>query len=356
MNFAAENEMDPDDQTQSAGFSLVEEKIHPTIEHMVAVRQNRQLVKVFRPREKNITFGRSSRCSITLPDPRFSRKAGEIVLGPVPILRRYKDGEENSEMTPIVPGKPYRFRPYTLTLMESGDVIFNRNKKKDGSKTGMLRSMLFIFAALSAGSILFLHQGMTNMVSNKEQESASISVVSEQNQGEITSKPEKKENNENIETPKSASSDALTEKRGAISKIPSGNPPPTPSMKKRVVPVARPKIEKKNRESAIHADELDKAIKTTALLIEQGNLKMAGRALAPLLPYVDKDQRKFIIKTLDPPIEALFRNAYMIKPYELDRSKEILQGIVESRLEILPSYGKAKRVLEGERGTVISDR
>ncbi len=348
MNFAAENEMDPDDQTQSAGFSLVEEKSHPTIEHLIAVRQNRQLVKVFRPREKNITFGRSSRCSITLPDPRFSRKAGEIVLGPVPILRRYKDGEENSEMTPIVPGKPYRFRPYTLTLMESGDVIFNRNKKKDGSKTGMLRSMFFILAALSAGSILFLHHGMTNMVLKEEQESASISDVSEQNQGEITGKPEKKENHEKIETPKSASSDALTEKRGAISKIPPGNPPQTPSMEKRVVPVARPKIEKKNREIAIHADELDKAIKTAALLIEQGNLNMAGRALVPLIPYVDNDQRKFIIEALDPPIEALFRNAYMIKPYELDRSKGILKGIVESRLEILPSYGKAKRVLDTE--------
>jgi hypothetical protein len=348
MNFAAEHEMDPDDQTQSAGFSLIEEKSYPTIGHLVAVRQNRQLVKVFRPREKNITFGRSSRCSITLPDPRFSRKAGEIVLGPVPILRRYKDGEENSEMTSIVPGKPYRFRPYTLTLMEPGDVIFNRNKKMGGSKTGIMRSVLFILAALGAGSILFQHQGMTNMVSKKERESASISVVSEQIHGEIISKPEKKENNENMEIPKSASSEVLTEKRGVISKIPSGNPPPIPSVKKRVVAVARPKIEKKNREIAIHADELDKAIKTTALLIEQGNLKMAGRALAPLLPYVDNDQRKIIIKALDPPIEALFRNAYMIKPYELDRSKKILQGIVESRLEILPSYGKAKRVLEGE--------
>ena len=130
MNFAAEYRMNPDDHTQSAGLSLIAENSHPTITHLVAVRQNRQLVMVFRPRGKNITFGRSSRCSITLPDPRFSRKAGEIVLGPVPILRRYKDGEENSEMTPIVPGKPYRFRPYTLTLMESGDVIFNRNKKK----------------------------------------------------------------------------------------------------------------------------------------------------------------------------------------------------------------------------------
>ncbi|MDF1526967.1 MAG: hypothetical protein P1S59_11965 [bacterium] len=348
MNFAAENEMDADDQTQSAGFSLVEEKSHPTIEHLVAVRQNRQLVKVFRPREKNITFGRSSRCSITLPDPRFSRKAGEIVLGPVPILRRYKDGEKNSEMTPIVPGKPYRFQPYTLTLMESGDVIFNRNKKKDRSKTGMLRSMLFILAALSAGSILFLHQGMTNMVPKGQQESASILAVSEQDQGEIISKPEMKENNENTETTKSASSEALTEKHGATLGIPSGNPPPTPSVKKGVPQVARLKIDDKNRKFAIHADELDKAIKTAALLIEQGNLNMAGRALAPLLAYVDNDQRKFIIEALDPPIEALFRNAYMIKPYELDRSKEILQGIIESRLEILPSYMKAKRVLDTE--------
>ena len=74
------------------------------------------------------------------------------------------------------------------------------------------------------------------------------------------------------------------------------------------------------------------------------------RALSPLLPHVDVDQQAVIIAALDPPIQALFQKAYMLKIYEPDRSRDILQGIVESGLEILPSYGKARRMLEGELG------
>jgi hypothetical protein len=339
MNFAAEYQMDPNDQTQCAGLSLIEENNHPAIEYLVAVRQSRQLVKVFRPMEKNITFGRSSRCSITLPDPRFSRKAGEIVLGPVPILRRYQDGEENSEMIPIVPGKPYRLRPYTLTLIESGDVIFNRNKKQMGSKTRAIRSMFLILLALGTGSIFFLHQGMTDMVSKGQQEIAAVSFAD---------KPVQKE------TLKSAASKPVTEKQEVISNKPSANPAPVPSAKKRAVPAARQKVENSRMRAAIREEELDKVIKSAALLIEQGNLKMAGRTLSPLLPHVDVEHRAVIIEVLDPPNQTLFQKAYMLKPYEPEKSKEILLNIVESGLKILPSYGKAMKVLKDEQGTLIS--
>jgi hypothetical protein len=359
MNFATENRVDPENQTQCAGLSPMFENSHSTIEYLVAVRQNRQLVKVFRPQEKNITFGRSSQCSITLSDPRFSRKAGEIVLGPVPIMRRYGNGEENSEIIPINPGKAYRIRPYTLTLMESGDVIFNRNKKNNKRETGFLKYVLFIIATLGAGSMIFLHQGMTDMVADPEQGSASFSVVTEQNRDEITVKAETKESKESddtIEIQMLAPSEPLAEKQIIVSETTSNTSTPTLRRKEGVAPVIRHRAEKKSRRMTIHNDELDKAIKSAALLIEQGNLKLAGRTLNPLLPHVDDDQRKIIIETLDPPAEALFKKAYMLKPYEPGRSKEILQGIVESGLQILPSYGKAKRVLEGELGTVIGNR
>ena len=95
--------------------------------------------------------------------------------------------------------------------------------------------------------------------------------------------------------------------------------------------------------------ELDKAIGAAASLIQQGNLKMAGRTLSPLLPHVSIDQRASIIAVLDPPIQTLFQKAYMLKPYEPVESKEILLSIVESGMKILPSYGKAKKTLDGER-------
>ena len=45
----------------------------------------------------------------------------------------------------------------------------------------------------------------------------------------------------------------------------------------------------------------------------------------------------------------------MLKLYEPERSRDILLGIVESGLDILPSYGKARKVLEEEGSIVIGD-
>ena len=104
------------------------------------------------------------------------------------------------------------------------------------------------------------------------------------------------------------------------------------------------------------ADELDKTIKAAALLIERGDLNMAGRTLLPLMPHLDKEQQRRVIATLDPPVQSLFQKAYMLKLYEPESSRDILLSIVESGLEILPSYGKARRALEGERNTVIGNR
>lgn len=348
MNFTAEYRVDPEDRTQCAGSSPLGENNQATIEYLVAVRQNRQLVKVFRPQEKNITFGRSSHCSITLPDPRFSRKAGEIVLGPVPILRRYRNGEENGEIIPIHPGKPYRIRPYTLTLMEAGDVIFNRNKKTNRSKNRRLKSILVVIAALGAGTIIFLHQGMTGNAAVTEPESASHAVVTEQNRDENIVKPEIKEIDEHTETGRPASSEQPTEKQVAVFENTIDIPAPTPRRKAAVAPVNRRQAEKKSGKVAMHADELDRAIKTAAMLIEQGDLKTAGRTLLPLMPHLDNGQLIKMIDILDPPVLGLFQRAYMLKPYEPERSKEILSSIVESGLKILPSYGKARKMLDGE--------
>ena len=80
---------------------------------------------------------------------------------------------------------------------------------------------------------------------------------------------------------------------------------------------------------------------------------MAGRILIPIMPHVNDDQKKIIVQTLDPLVESQFKKAYMLMPYEPGKSREILQGIVESGLEILPTYGKAKKVLENERNPLI---
>ncbi len=349
MNFAAENRVDQEDQTQCAGSFPTAQNSEHAIEYLVAVRKNRRLVKVFRPREKSISFGRSSRCSITLSDPRFSRKAGEIVLGPVPILRRHRHGKENSNFMPIQPGKVYRFRPYMLTLMGPGDVIFNR-KINDGNKIRLLTLVLIIFALSCAGSITFLHHGMPDTAAEAERVSDSFSGAGGQSGDEIKTRSGSKEseNDEETKTRTSASSEPFIKERTAVPETSSYGPTSTQKKKEGVKLIVRYQTEEKSRKPGAHADALARAVKAAALLIERGDLKTAGRILSPLLPHLDNDQQKNVIDALDPPVQNLFQKAYMIKQYEPERSKEILQGIVESKLELLPGYGKARRMLEGE--------
>ena len=45
MNFAAENMVDPDDKTRWAGSSPTAQNGYPTIEYLVTVRQNKQIIK-----------------------------------------------------------------------------------------------------------------------------------------------------------------------------------------------------------------------------------------------------------------------------------------------------------------------
>jgi hypothetical protein len=316
------------------------------MDFLVAVRQNKKLIKLFRPREKSISFGRSSRCSITLSDPRFSRKAGEIVLGPVPILRRYRQGKENSNFILIQPGKVYRFHPYTLTLMGPGDVILNR--KNDGNKARLLFSVLIIFAVSGAGSIVLLHQGMSDTPANAGKGSASISGASEQLRKVITVKPGNNGKGQPMETRELASSEPTAGKQVKVpGKIPGRSTPISPRRKNAAVRISH-RTEKKSRKVVLHANELDKTIKAAVKLIERGDLKTAGRILSPLMPHLDNEQQKSVIDTLDPPVQNLFQKAYMLKQYEPERSKKILQGIVESKLELLPGYGKARSVLEEE--------
>jgi hypothetical protein len=349
MNFAAENRVDPEDQTQCAGSFPTAQNSEHAIEYLVAIRKNRRLVKVFRPREKSISFGRSSRCSIILSDPRFSRKAGEIVLGPVPILRRHRHGKENSNFMPIQPGKVYRFRPYTLTLMGPGDVIFNR-KINDGNKIRLLTFVLIIFALSCAGSITLIHHGMPDTAAEAERGSDSFLVAGDQSGGEITTRSGNKEsdNNEDIEVRTLSSSEPFTKNQIAVPDTTSYGSTPTPQKKEGEAGIIRQRAEKKSRKPGAHADALDRAVKSAALLIGRGDLKTAGRILSPLLPHLDNDQQKNVIDALDPPVQKIFQEAYMLKQYEPERSKEILQGIVESKLELLPGYRKARRMLEGE--------
>jgi hypothetical protein len=341
MKLSAENKVDPEDQTQCSESPPLSQDGQPTTQYLVAVRRKRQLVKIFQALEKNITFGRSSRCSITLPDPRLSRKAGEIVLGPVPILRRYSKGEENGEFIPILPGKPYRFRPYTLTLMEPGDITFNRQLRERKIKAGLFKLMGFVICPTAIG-ILFLLNNIEGQ----------IKLPSTLEENPVATATEKKK--VEVELFTAGSEEGLRGEPRQV--VPALTSTSLIAQKRTVQSLASEPTTKLPVPSSIPSMELERIIARTSGFIEQGDLKTAGRTLLPLMPHLDSEQKKRVIAALDPPVQSLFQKAYMIKPYEPGKSQEILQGIVESGLELLPSYGKARKVLEREMSAVIGNQ
>jgi hypothetical protein len=341
MNFADENGVDPDDQTHGAKSFPLAQDSPPTTKYLVAVRRKRQLVKIFQPLEKNITFGRSSRCSLTLPDPRLSRKAGEIVLGPVPILRRYSNGEENGDFIPIHPGKSYRFRPYTLTLMEPGDIAFNRQLRERKIRSGSFKRIGLTTCAAAIG-ILFLLNNIEGQ----------IKLPSTLEENPVATATEKKK--VEVELFTAGSEEGLRGEPRQV--VPALTSTSLIAQKRTVQSLASEPTTKLPVPSSIPSMELERIIARISGFIEQGDLKTAGRTLLPLMPHLDSEQQKRVIAALDPPVQSLFQKAYMIKPYEPGKSQEILQGIVESGLELLPSYGKARKVLEREMSAVIGNR
>jgi len=349
MNFANESNWDLEGQTQSDRLSPARHNSSHFNEYLVVVRMNRQFVKVFRPQEKNLTFGRSSRCTITLPDPRFSRTAGELILGPVPILKWTGDRKKSVSLVSIEPGKPYRIRPYTLTVMEPGDFIFNRYKTNHRSLFPLLKYLIFILAILTIVSVIFLRSHTTDEAAVKTTARSILTGPDKQKVKKIMHESGNINKDRDMETRILLSSDPSHEELMAVPKSVSFDSAPASNGKGGVVTKTQQRPEKNKMGATMPDGELQQMIKTALLLIERGDLVMAGRTLSPLLPHMDNDQRALIVDKIDPPIEALFLKAYMIKFYEPDEARRILLSIIDGELELLPSYQKAKRLLEEEQ-------
>ena len=93
---------------------------------IIAVRESGNTVLVHQPAGKTVSIGRSRKNDINLPDPCFPRKAAEIILGPVPLLRVMGDpGQTNHKIVSIAAGKAFKINPYSFYLLEPGGILVN---------------------------------------------------------------------------------------------------------------------------------------------------------------------------------------------------------------------------------------
>lgn len=318
--------------------------------HLIAIHRRGRLVKIFRPHGKNISIGRSSRCDLTLPDPRFPREAGEIVLGPVPIFRNLQDRNKMGQLIPLLPGKSFRIGPYNLTLLEPGDILFNKLLISKTAKNTRLKQVCLTIGTGTFGMFFLLG----NMGITLFREPPSPAEGGAQRQVEDTDDANKPKDALMAEVGSKVSSSAENDVREYIA--PRKAPPSHVSLKKIPQVVQNPNSLKLKLPSLtkIQPDELKGIIKRVAEFIDKEDLKTAGRILAPFLPHIDNEQRNLIVSELDPAVQKVFRKAYMLKSYQPEKSRAILMSIADSGLYYFPGYLKARKMLERE-GNAITD-
>lgn len=348
MNCATEKGPDLPHKTHSFELSPTNQNGAAAIQYLIVVRRKNKIVKVFRPQEKHLTIGRSSKCSITLSDPRFSRTAGEIIIGPVPILRRNGNRLKNSDFISIQGGKRYRLQQYTISLLEPDKVIFNPNITNNGKRMLIFWSSLFLIIFVTGRSSISHFQNVSEQIVVMKRPNHLTSVINENGQHKKVIISKNNSIHESIKEQASEQSLTLNYSHSLVHEKTYDKPTLGISGNRaaaELVPQNR-MLKKSNLNK--YREEFDNAIKRAASFIEHEDLEMGGRVLNPLIPHADKQQLQTIIDTIDPLIQHLFKEAYMLKPYEPEKSKKILLDIVNSGLEILPSYVKAKKSLESE--------
>ena len=352
MILAAETRVSPDEQSWCAEPASQPANSPAQSGHLIVIHQKGRLVKILRPRGKNITVGRSSRCTLALSDPRFPREAAEIVLGPVTILKRYGCRKDKGRFIPFPTGKPLRIEPYTLTLIEPGDVVFNRFFIRKSDRRAWLKRIRLIISVGTIGILLLgNHMGLIDLTFIWK--ILSTEKAGGQKKAEIVPEADGREEAVRGEDQRRVLSLPKAEKEGDIvHKIAPRSNPPSQKVKLKMLKSSSFKV-KPSGASKMKSSELEGIIENAAKFIEQGDLKTAGRILALLLPHTDSKQRALLVKVLDPAIQELFRKAYMLKFYEPESSREILVDITESELNILPSYWKAVMILESSESTLI---
>jgi len=312
---------------------------HPC-EEVVVVKESGKVILVHHPAGKTVTIGRSRKNNICLRATHIPRNAVEIVLGPVPVLRKLGDlGNSPSGVVPFPSKKPVMMDPYSIELLRYGEVVFNPASRR---KSGRKRKNFFIF---SLTVMFFSAIGLYTF-----RPWAASTILKKQPLGTST------EMTDIIvqEIPAEKTMDLTTKKIPPATTLKTIE---TPNQgRKKITPhypdyekTGNPKSLFTEKAKGIDSERFEEILQGALDSLKSGNPKQAGRSIVPLLLFLNQEQESTLVISLDPCLETIFQRAYMLRPYDRNASNEILTHIVASRLDILPTYQKAKELLETDR-------
>jgi hypothetical protein len=112
-------------------------------------------------------------------------------------------------------------------------------------------------------------------------------------------------------------------------------------------------VNKENRPlskyQGIPANDFELLLRITKNFLECGNPEIAGRTINPVFPHLNRDQQSHLVKSLEPSMNSLYEKAYMLMRYDHNTAIVALEMIVGSGLTMLPSYEKARLLIESEK-------
>jgi hypothetical protein len=332
-------------------------------ECLILVKRKNKVILSFSPQKRNITLGRSRKNSIVLPDPRFPRQAGEIILGPVPHYRNADKGNDlktPTPPTPMSPEKEYPFPPYKVRLMEPGGILVNRAATNKRPR----RTFIRLTAAIILTTVIWstatwykregdapkpsTHIGPTEVAEEMATDTLQDDSVPKIN-GEVGLKELQPE-----EARLAQGIDSINLSQPAVhGRIPIKS---YDSRKLLSIVTENAQDPMDNLSGGFQPDgipiiEFEGILSTVKTLLEDDQLDEAFRVVNPIAPLSSKEQRVKILETIDPHLQKAFRKAYMLKNIERAESIYILEDIVACRLEFLPTWQKAKKLLDKCRVT-----
>ena len=344
-------EISMDHRTEIRGSNKYAKNNRPLGETLILIQERDKTILVHQPTSKIVSIGRSQQNDIQLKNPGFSRKTAEVILGPVPLLRKMgRTGLKDHEIVPIPKGKRLKISPYTLCLINPGDILVNSVRRKNEGKTSGRWLLVSLSAIILIGAPFYNfrrgsgmegskpagHIGSTTEITHRGSEpsgSASREIVTQS--GEIP------DNLSQIEEPRK---DKPTVKQTLPKKVPAKKGPEQISRSHLKNP--GPTIPEA---PGIPPKDLEKLINSAKQSINTGNPEQAGRIILPVLPYLTQDQRTRLVQTLDPCLYSVYQRAYLLRQYDRPASFAIIGQIVKSGLEILPTFEKARELYKSEK-------
>jgi hypothetical protein len=339
-------------KTENINFCVSKSKAFSNNLTIITVQESSSLILTHFSSGDIVSIGRSRNNDIHLSDPYFPSKAAEVILGPLPLLRKMAGiGEKNHSIVPISPGRPFKIQPYTFCLLKTGDIFLNRYKKNHRLKIFVRFVLISISIIISIIFTIYLFF-MEHNIENEDLKTTGDHLTTRQSNVSQTGKSIQQEV---MKLSGDHHGEVKNIQNGSFEIIKVGNALKTQKSTKEISTNLKgifvstnQKNELSSGTQGIPQDEFELLIQTAKSFIINGHPEEAGRTIIPILQHLNMVQESYLIQCLEQDMNSLYQKAYMLMDYDRPAARKDLIKIVQSELCILPSYKKAKSIIESE--------